>query len=272
MPRLLDLMPRFIAPVWRRSVPFLVSATFLLSLGGCTTIPKDQRDPGDALEPVNRSIHKFNDGLDRVVLAPVSSAYVDHIPQPARTGVSNFFDNILYLDTVINDFLQGKVKQGFSDLARFGVNSTLGVLGLFDVATPMGLEKHNEDFGQTLAVWKAGDGDYLVYPLLGPSSVRDTGGVVVSVLTNPIVYAAPPVAIPLAILGVVDLRARKETFVRFRNEAALDPYLFTRESYLQHRQFKIHDGNPPRPTFYEDVPPEPATGGEPASVTPVSGS
>lgn len=272
MPRFVDSMPRFIAPAWRRSVPCLVSVTLLLGLGGCASVPLEERDPGDKLEPMNRSINDFNESLDRAVLAPVSGAYVNHVPGLARTGVRNFFDNLLYLDTVINSFLQGKVKQGFSDLARFGVNTTIGVLGLFDAATPMGLKQHNEDFGQTLGVWRAGGGEYMVYPLLGPSSVRDTGGIVVSMLTNPLVYAAPPVAIPLAILGVVDLRARKETFVRFRNEAALDPYIFTRESYLQHRQFVVHDGNPPRQPLYEEVLPEPVSSGEPAWVAPVQGS
>lgn len=219
-----------------------------LSVGGCATIPQDQRDPDDTLEVINRPVYDFNDGLDRAVLEPVSSAYTNHLPQWLRTGVGHFYDNIQYLNTVFNSFLQGKPAQGFSDLARFGINSTVGVLGVFDVATPMGLEQHDEDFGQTLAVWQAGNGAYMVYPLLGPSSVRDTGGIVFGMLTNPLFYAASPVAIPLSILGVIDLRARNDRLVRLRDEAALnlDPYTFTRESYLQHRQYEIYDGNPPR--------------------------
>lgn len=219
-----------------------------LSVGGCATIPQDQRDPDDTLEVINRPVYDFNDGLDRAVLKPVSSAYTNHLPQWLRTGVGHFYDNIQYLNTVFNSFLQGKPAQGFSDLARFGINSTVGVLGVFDVATPMGLQQHDEDFGQTLAVWQAGNGAYMVYPLLGPSSVRDTGGIVFGMLTNPLFYAASPVAIPLSILGVIDLRARNDRLVRLRDEAALnlDPYTFTRESYLQHRQFEIYDGNPPR--------------------------
>lgn len=228
-----------------------------LGLGGCASIPPEEREPGDRFEASNRSIDRFNDGLDRAVLKPVSSAYVKHVPQPARTGVSNFYGNLLYFDTILNGFLQGKVKQGASDLARFGVNSTIGLLGFFDVATPLGLQQHDEDFGQTLAVWGAGSGEYVVYPLLGPSGVRDTGGVVVSLLTNPIMYVAAPVAIPLGVLNIIDLRARKEGFVRFRDEAALDPYVFTRESYLQNRRFEVYDGNPPR-IRYDDLEPEPA--------------
>jgi phospholipid-binding lipoprotein MlaA len=234
-----------------------------LGLSGCASIPPEDREPGDRFEAANRSVDRFNDRLDRAVLKPVSTGYVKHVPQPARTGVSNFYDNLLYLDTVLNAFLQGKIKQGASDLARFGINSTIGLLGIFDVATPIGLQRHDEDFGQTLAVWGAGKGEYVVYPLLGPSGVRDTGGVVVSLLTNPILYAAAPVAIPLGALNIVDLRARKEGFVRFRDEAALDPYIFTRESYLQNRRFEIYDGNPPRIKFDDPEPDPPAAPGTP---------
>ena len=238
------------APLHGRAI-WLVALTLLLGLSGCASMPKDldEDDANDVAEPFNRSMYDFNEGLDRVVLKPVSTGYVKHVPQTARTGVSNFYDNLLYLDTVLNGFLQGKLTQGVSDLARFSVNSTVGILGLFDVATPMGLKRHKEDFGQTLAVWHAGDGSYLVYPLLGPSSVRDTGGIVVGLLTNPIVYALPPIAIPLGILSVVDLRARKAGFVKFRDAAALDSYIFTRESYRQNRVYEIYDGNPPRPVY-----------------------
>lgn len=224
-------------------------------LTGCASVPLAERDPGDRFEAVNRKVYAFNDSLDAAVLKPASGAYVRAVPEPARNAAGRFFDNLLYLDTILNGFLQGKVGQGFSDLARFGVNSTFGLLGLFDVATPLGLPRHKEDFGQTLAVWGAGSGEYLVYPVLGPSGVRDTAGVAVSLLTNPIVYAAPPVAIPLGVLSIIDLRARKEGFAQFRDQAALDPYIFTRESYLQNRTFEIYDGKPPRQKFelFEDV-------------------
>lgn len=232
--------------------------TLALTLSGCASTPSADHDPQDPHENFNRSMYQFNDELDRAILKPVSTAYVRALPEPVRTGVSNFYDNLTYLDTTLNSYLQGKVVQGTSDLGRFIVNTTFGIAGIFDVASHLGLEKHDEDFGQTLAVWGAEQDDYVMYPLLGPSSVRDTGGVIVSMLTNPVFYAAAPVAVPLGILQVVDLRARKEGFVRFRDEAALDPYLFTRDSYLQHREFEVHDGKPPRRSIYD----------EPAEVTP----
>jgi phospholipid-binding lipoprotein MlaA len=232
--------------------PAFLSIVCLLILGGCASIPSGERDADDPHESFNRSMFTFNDKLDRAVLKPVSKAYTKALPEPVRTGVSNFYNNITYLDTTLNSFLQGKGKQGASDLGRFLINSTIGVVGIFDVATPMGLVQHNEDFGQTLAVWGARDDQYLMYPVWGPSSVRDTGGIVVSLLTNPIFYAAAPVAVPLGLLQVVDLRARNEGFARFLDEAALDPYVFLRESYLQHREFEIYDGNPPRRSIYDE--------------------
>jgi phospholipid-binding lipoprotein MlaA len=229
-----------------------LSIVCLLALTGCASIPSGERNPDDPHEGFNRSMYSFNDKLDQAVLKPVSSAYTRVLPQPVRTGVSNFYNNITYLDTTLNSFLQGKGGQGASDLGRFVVNSTIGIIGIFDVATPMGLERHNEDFGQTLAVWGAHKDEYLMYPVWGPSSVRDTGGIVVSLLTNPIFYAAAPVAVPLGLLQMVDLRARNEGFVRFLDEAALDPYVFLRESYLQHREFVIHDGKLPRRDIYDE--------------------
>lgn len=262
MSRLAERFPGSNPPAQRCRFLLPVSLAILWALGGCASIPQDQRDPGDRLESGNRSVYRFNEGLDRMVLKPVSSAYTDHVPQPIRTSVSHFYDNLTYPSTILNNFLQGKVRQSASDLVRFGVNSTIGILGFFDVATPAGLPKHKEDFGQTLAVWGAGTGEYLVYPLIGPSGVRDTGGVVVGWLTNPLFYVAAPVAIPLGVISVVDLRARMEGFVKFRDEAALDPYIFTRESYLQNRRFEVYDGNPPPVKFelFDEAAPEPQAG------------
>ena len=233
----------------------------LLGATGCASLPDEERDPGDPHERFNRSMYEFNDDLDRAVLKPVATAYTDTLPQPVRTCVSNFYDNLTYLNTTFNSFLQGKLVQGTSDLGRFIVNTTIGIAGIFDVATYMGLEKHDEDFGQTLAVWGVKEDQYLMYPVLGPSSVRDTGGIIFGMLTNPVFYAAAPVAVPLGILQGVDLRARKEGFVRFRDEAALDPYLFTRDAYLQHREFQILDGKPQRRSIYDEpVEPMPSPG------------
>lgn len=247
---------------FRTQARVLLGVAFLSLAAGCASLPSGEPDPEDPHEGFNRSMYEFNEDLDRVVLKPVATAYTDTLPQPVRTGVSNFYDNLTYLDTTINSFLQGKVVQGASDLGRFIVNTTLGIAGIFDVATYMGLERHDEDFGQTLAVWGVKEDQYLMYPVLGPSSVRDTGGIVVSMLTNPVFYAAAPVAVPLGILQGVDLRARKEGFVRFRDEAALDPYLFTRDSYLQNREFEIFDGNVPRRSIYD----------EPIEPTPLPGN
>lgn len=247
----------FPAMQWIGAQPATLGALALLTalVAGCSSVPVAERDPGDRFETGNRAVYAFNEGLDTHALKPASDAYVRVVPEPARNATGRFFDNLLYVDTILNGFLQGKIGQGFSDLARFGVNSTFGILGLFDVATPLGLPRHDEDFGQTLAVWGAGSGEYLVYPVLGPSGVRDTGGVVVSLLTNPIVYAAPPVAIPLGVLHIVDLRARQQGFTQFRDQAALDSYIFTRESYLQNRTFEIYDGKPPKQKLelFEDV-------------------
>jgi phospholipid-binding lipoprotein MlaA len=235
-------------------IPFgsSLGLAFLLALTGCASIPGGDHDPQDPHEGFNRSMYEFNDDLDRAVMKPVATGYTRALPQPVRTGVSNFYDNLTYLDTTINSYLQGKVVQGTSDLGRFIINTTFGIVGIFDVATHLGLEKHDEDFGQTLAVWGAREDSYVMYPVFGPSSVRDTGGIVVSMLTNPVFYAAAPVAIPLGILQAVDLRARQEGFVRFRDEAALDPYLFTRDSYLQHREHEIRDGVQGRRSIYDE--------------------
>lgn len=218
---------------------------FAVVLTGCVSIPAEQRDPDDPAESFNRGAYGFNEGLDSAILQPTATAYNETFAEGLRRSISNFFDNLLYLDTVLNSFLQGKVAQGTSDFSRFFVNTTLGLGGFFDVASHAGLPKNDEDFGQTLAVWGANDGAYLVYPVFGPSSVRDTGGLIVSLATNPIFYAAAPIAVPLGILGLVDQRARNEGFVQFRDTAALDPYVFTRESYLQFRVAQVYDGNPP---------------------------
>lgn len=242
----------------RRPSPCALLATCLLVFqSGCASIPPEEREAGDAYEPYNRTVYEVNEDLDRVALAPASRAYVDAIPDPVRASVSSFFDNLLYLDTILNGFLQGKFEQGVSDLARFGVNSTIGIVGLFDVATPIGLPRHDEDFGQTLAVWGVGSGEFLMYPLLGPSSERDTGGIIVSLATNPLLYVIPPVAIPLGVMQVIDTRARSEGFVRFRDDAAIEPYAFTRDAYLQHRVYEIHDGHPPRASIHVDPVGEP---------------
>ncbi len=228
----------------RRLIPPLLLA---FALSACAT-PQNHYDP---LEPVNRVTDRFNDGLDRLTLKPLAIAYRDLTPDPLQTGVSNFFDNWSYLNTVLNDFLQGKGGQGLRDFGRFLVNSTLGIGGLFDVASSMGLEKHEEDLGQTLAVWGVGQGPYIVYPFLGPNSLRKTPDFVTATATDGLFWASfvisPQAALALAALKYVDKRKRLLQASKMRDELALDPYVFTREAWMQNRLYLIYDGHPPKP-------------------------
>ena len=223
---------------------------------GCVST-QTQGSSNDPLESMNRSFHAFNNTLDRFVMKPVVNVYIAALNKDLRQSVSNFYDNLTYPNVVLNSFLQGKAKQGLSDTGRFVVNSTLGVGGLFDAATVFGIEKHHEDFGQTLAVWGVEPGPYLEIPFVGPTTARqipDFGG---SGLTNilswvelPLLVAGFTYAAPLMVLGIIDKRARVESELRARDELALDTYVFTREAYLQHRNFLVHDGNLPMDDVY----------------------
>lgn len=228
-----------------------VSMTLAL-LTGCAhfTTDDESRDP---LEPMNRVVYRFNDTFDRALLKPAAKAYDKITPRPVQTGVGNFFSNLNEPVVIVNDFLQGKGTQGASDAARLLFNSTFGVLGLIDVATPMGHPKHDEDFGQTFAVWGVGEGWYLVLPLLGPSTVRDAAGLPPQYFLDPVVrHEEVRERNSLYALRTVDHRARLLGASRVRDTAALDEYLFTRDAYRQHRENLIYDGNPPAPRFEED--------------------
>ena len=216
-------------------------------LTGCATMQSaDPEVPdNDPFESVNRPIYRANDFIDRRIAKPVTEAYVSYTPQPIQNSVSNFFDNVVYPNVILNDFLQGKGTQGLEDSGRFLVNTTFGCLGIWDMATPLGLEAHDEDFGQTLGVWGMDESIYLVLPFIGPSTVRDVPNLGVSTVTNILFYVPSPYVVPVALLGFIDLRARLNEAVTFRDETAVEPYLFTREAYLQHRKFLIYDGNPP---------------------------
>lgn len=230
--------------VWLRSA---VLVFVVLMLGACATAPKGQAY--DPIEKVNRATFTFNDYFDRAILSPLSEGYVALVSENGRTMVSNFFDNATYLDTILNDFLQGKGQQGVSDIGRFAVNSTIGVFGLADPATNFGLVQHDEDFGQTLGVWGFGPGAYVVVPVYGPNTVRDLPDLATSALTSAVFWSgfflAPEVTIPLAVLSAADLRSRASNSIRFVNESAIDPYVFTREAWVQHRSYLIFDGNLP---------------------------
>lgn len=236
----------------------IVLAICFAVLQGCASTPKDgdqALDPVDPHEKFNRASYDFTDKIDRAVFEPVVNTYIDYVPDAAQRSIGNFYDNLAYPNVALNSFLQGKVKQGAEDTLRFFVNSTIGMFGLFDMATHMGLQKHDEDFGQTLGVWGVKPGSYLFVPLIGPSSERDVTNIPIGLVTNVLFYAGLAVgtyfAAPLTILGAIDKRARLVGPMRIRDEAALDPYLFVREASMQQREFLVHDGKLPLDLYYE---------------------
>jgi len=233
-----------------RKMTLLVASVMALGLvSGCASTPSD--DPSDPYEATNRSIYDFNDTLDRNIMAPIARGYVDVTPKPIRKGVTNFFDNVGYINVIANDLLQGKAMQFLSDTGRFVINSTLGLGGLFDPAKEMGLRAHDEDLGQTFGVWGAGEGAYLTIPLAGPSSFRDAPDIASSILLNPLTYFAGVFTIPVTLINGINTRANLLEATNIRDQAALDPYTFVREAYRQQREYKIYDGNPPGDGFDE---------------------
>ena len=212
-------------------------------LGGCAT----SGNPKDPIEGFNRAMFAFNEGLDAVLIKPVAQGYDMVLPTPVKTGVTNFFGNIADLFIGVNNLLQGKPDQAASDLGRVVVNSTVGILGLFDVASEAGLEKHEEDFGQTFGRWGAGDGAYVVIPVFGPRTVRDTAGLVLDMAADPvgsIDHTATRNA--LTVLRLIDTRADLLPADKVIAEAALDKYAYVRDGYLQRRRNLVFDGNAPR--------------------------
>jgi phospholipid-binding lipoprotein MlaA len=222
----------------------------------------------DPWEGFNRKIYAFNDALDKDVARPVAHTYVRAMPGPARSGIHNVVTNLDEPITVVNDALQGKMKQTLQDLGRFVVNSTIGILGWFDVASHVGLPHHDEDLGQTLAVWGVSSGPYVVLPFFGPSTVRDAGGRVGDIYANPPRDALPPrwrnaEYVVDALDTRVGLLPLNDTL-----DSAYDPYTFMRDSYIQLRRYKIYDGNPPTSDSDYDLPPEDSTAAPPAAATP----
>jgi phospholipid-binding lipoprotein MlaA len=221
---------------------------FLLALaaaGGCATTAES--DPRDPLEPMNRAVYRFNDEVDRVIARPVATVYRDVVPEPLRNYVRNFFSNISDLFIGFNNILQGKPDEGLQDWARFAFNSVLGIFGINDVASDMGFEKHNEDFGQTFGRWGFSEGPYLVLPLLGSSDVRDGIGTGLDLYTDPVGDFRPiRVRNSAVLLRFTNLRADLLEASRLLEEAALDRYVFQRDAYLQRRRSLVYDGQPPR--------------------------
>ncbi|HWI13632.1 MAG TPA: VacJ family lipoprotein [Burkholderiales bacterium] len=243
----------------RRTRAAALGLVLLIGLiGGCATTASNPRDP---LEPLNRGIYTFNEHVDGLLLRPAAELYRLVLPDFARTGVSNFFSNLNDVIVALNNLLQGKVNYAASDASRVVVNSTIGVLGFIDVATKIGLEKHDEDFGQTLGRWGVSDGPYLVLPFFGPSNFRDAIGRIPDYYADPVTYVDPSRDRNL-LWGtrVVNRRAELLGASRVLEAAALDPYEFVRDAYLQRRRNLIYDGNPPREELDDDT----DTNGKPA--------
>ena len=228
----------------------------LAALSGCAT--QSNKDP---LEGLNRGVYKFNDVADKAIIKPVAIAYKTITPSPIRTGFNNFFNNLGSFTTVLNDLLQLKLANAFTDAGRFVINSTFGLAGFIDVAGMDNIRNHKEDFGQTLGYWGVGNGAYLVLPLLGPSSLRDTTGLVFDTFTtDPIEYPRNIGKIRLSnqlrAAQFLDKRTELLTASDLVDEASLDPYAFTRDAYLQRRASLVQDGLVPQELLkdeFEDI-------------------
>ncbi|SAK80020.1 lipoprotein [Caballeronia arationis] len=223
-------------------------------VAGCATVTTPTK--GDPLESYNRTMFTINDKIDQVALKPVAKAYVWAIPEPVRNSVTNFFSNIGDVYIAANNLLQLNIADGVSDIVRVAMNTVFGVGGLFDVATIAKLPKHQADFGLTLGHYGVPPGPYLVLPLLGPSTVRDTGGTVVDYFGNPLTYVKPD-SVSWALYGVnlIDVRANLLGASDVLSEAALDKYSFVRNAYLQRREYLISGGESTAPDYGETPPP-----------------
>jgi phospholipid-binding lipoprotein MlaA len=238
-----------------------VAALLLAALTGCATVPGGdgaaaatggvpsvvrQVNPKDPWEPWNRSIYAFNEAVDEAVLKPVAQAYVKVMPEFLRTTIGNFFGNFGDAWSTVNHFLQGKLQSGLEMGMRVGVNSVFGVGGLLDIASEAGLERRDEDFGQTLGVWGVPAGPYLVWPILGPSSVRETAAMPLDRGFGPGLLINDGGAVAgLTTLQVVETRAKLLGASRLLGDIALDKYVFTRDAYLTRRRSLVYDGDPP---------------------------
>lgn len=216
-----------------RSLAVLAAAA---AMAGCATT-----NPHDPFEQYNRVMFDFNDKVDQAVLKPTATAYSDFTPYPVQIAVGNFFENLNDVWTGANNLLQGKVEDGLNDFMRFAVNSTIGILGFIDIASPAGIPKHKQDFGTTLGVWGVPSGPYVVLPLMGPSTVRDTAALPADFQGDPWSYVDPARArYAGSALRLVDKRAAALDAFNLIEEAALDRYEFIRDAFLQRRQSKIN--------------------------------
>ncbi|OHU87615.1 MULTISPECIES: VacJ family lipoprotein [Pseudoalteromonas] len=234
--------------------PFLaVLAAVVIS--GCSTIPEEKQDERDPLQSLNRPVYDFNmDVLDKYILRPVTVGYVAATPQPVRNSIVNFTTNLLTPTDAINAGLQGKPSSMGVNAARFLVNSTVGIFGLFDVASSLGLKHHDEDFGQTLGVWGMGDGAYIMLPVMGPTTARNLAGDVVDNYVMPEIALSTPETIAVFTLRAIEARASLMAQEKLLEES-LDPYIFMKDIYFQRQLYELYDGNPPikeEPTDFDE--------------------
>ena len=217
----------------------LLAATAIVA--GCAT----GTDPRDPHEPFNRGVYRFNDGVDKAFAQPAARAYRAMLPSFVRTGVTNVFSNVGDIRNVVNNGLQGNFTAAYADFGRIVINTTVGFGGLFDVASQAGVEKHKEDFGQTLRVWGVNTGSFIVLPLFGPTTTRDALGTVFDYASDPLTFVNP-LAAQLGARGAhgVDTRAQYLEAGALLKDAALDPYLFMRDAYLQRRQALARESAP----------------------------
>ena len=237
----------------RKSPVLGVLAITLVLLSACATTQGDSGGVDyDPLEPMNRKVHSFNMALDKAVLRPLAKGYKKVVPSPLRKGVTNFFSNLTTPRSALNNFLQGKPKQGFNELGRFLFNSTLGLGGLIDIAKAGGMERYDENFAQTLSVWGVPDGPYIVMPLWGPNMASDLFALPVDYYSDIwTYYDNSSVRSKVWGLRLIDLRHRLLSVDSMLDDSS-DPYITVRESYMQNRNFRIYDGDPPEEDIYED--------------------
>jgi phospholipid-binding lipoprotein MlaA len=233
-------------------------------MAGCASTPTPPSNPSDPWEGWNRGTQKVNDTLDKTIIKPVAKGYEWLVPNFVNEGVTNFFSNMHEINVTINDILQFKLKQGGMDASRFLINSTAGVGGFIDVAKYIDLPKHNEDFGQTLGYWGVPSGPYLILPFFGPSSPRETLGLIGDMAFNPLTYVsifggaiANGAALGARAIEITDQRAHLMTTEKIVDEGSIDRYDFLKNSYKQNREYYIHDGNPLEftdPDLDEEIP------------------
>jgi phospholipid-binding lipoprotein MlaA len=231
----------------------LLCIVSLISLTGCAT--QANKDP---LESINRGVYQFNDVADKALIKPIATVYSKVAPSPIKKGVSNFFANIYSLTTVLNDLLQLKFADAFTDAGRFVINSTFGLAGLIDVAAMDNIPRHTEDFGQTLGHWGVGSGAYLVLPLIGPSSTRDFAGAIVDGSTSdPVNYMNNIGQIrtsnQIRATQIISVRSSLLNASSLIDDASLDPYAFMRDAYLQRRESQVNDGASSRAAPQDDT-------------------